>query len=488
MDTTEVLLEEKTLDPANWAAVRDMGHRMLDDIFTYLETVRERPVWKKPSAYATSSMTAPLPLESQDLENVYEEFLTQILPYNVNNIHPRFWAWVQGTGTVTGMLADMLASGMNSNVSIGDHMPMYVEKQVLDWTKEIFGFPKESAGLLTSGASIANITALLAARNHCQSVIKEKGLQAVKSRLVMYGSEETHNCLIKAAEIIGIGSDQFRRVPVDRSFRIRTDLLQELIAEDRKAGHLPFCIIGNAGTVNTGAVDDLDALAELAKKENCWFHVDGAIGAIPKILPEYSKVLHALSSADSLAFDFHKWLYVNYEVGGVLVRNASSLRATFSVPVNYLAKHERGLSGGPDPFSNYGMELSRGFKALKVWMLLKENGITRYSELIRQNIFQARYLGSLVRHHPELELLAEVSLNIVCFRYNPGLLSEERLNVLNKEILMQLHENGKAAPSYTILHGKYAIRVAITNHRSRKEDFDFLVDACVETGRSINSK
>jgi glutamate/tyrosine decarboxylase-like PLP-dependent enzyme len=372
---------------------------------------------------------------------------------------------------------------MNANLAIGNHAPIYVERQVLDWSKEIFGFPATASGILTSGGSMANITALVVARNQFFNAgIKQKGLHGVPGQLMVYGSSETHNCVVKGVEVLGVGSDHFRKVPVDDAFRIRIDVLKDMLREDREAGHLPFCLIGNAGTVNTGAIDDLSALGELAREFGLWFHIDGAFGAIPKLLPEFAERLRGIETADSLSFDFHKWLYMNYEVGCVLIRDAVAHRNAFSSPVNYLAAHERGLSAGPDPFSNYGMELSRGFKALKVWMLLKEHGIQKYARLVRQNLDQARYLGGLVMESAELELLADIPLNIVCYRFNPGNLDENELNILNKEILMQLHEKGIATPSYTMLNGRYAIRVAICNHRSTREDFDLLAAASIRIG------
>lgn len=480
------LLEEPTLDPADWEGFKQLGHRMLEDMFHYLQTSRQRLAWQKPPVDAIGSMQQPLPQWPEDPAAIYEQFFTQVLPYNTENAHPRFWSWVQGGGTPLGMLADMLASGMNTNVSIGDHMPMYVEKQVIDWSKEMMGFPATAGGILLSGASLANITALVVARNHFHDQVRKKGLQAVPAQMTMYGSAETHNCVIKGVEVIGIGSDNFRKVPVDADYRVRVDLLRHLIREDREAGLLPFCIVGNAGTVNTGSIDPLDELAAVAREEGLWFHVDGAFGAIPKILPEFDDRLKGIEQADSLSFDYHKWLYVNYEVACVLIRDASIHRAAFASTVTYLVQHERGLSGGPDPVSNYGMELSRGFKALKVWMSIKEHGIDRYRQMIRKNLRQAQYLAGLIDAETHLELLSPIPLNIVCFRYNPGGLSDEALNQLNKEILMSLHEQGIAAPSYTLLQGKYAIRAAITNHRSRMEDFDILTDAVLRIGKAVN--
>lgn len=286
-------------------------------------------------------------------------------------------------------------------------------------------------------------------------------------------------------EIIGVGSDNFRKVAVDEHYLIRTDELRHMIVEDRKAGYHPFCIVGNAGTVNTGAIDPIEELVAIAREENVWLHIDGAFGAIPKLLPEFENQLKALEQADSLSFDFHKWMYVNYEAACVLIRDAHVHREAFASAVNYLTLHERGLSAGPDAFNNYGMELSRGFKALKIWMLLKQHGLQEYRVLIRQNLQQAQFLAELIQLHPELELLAPVSLNIVCFRYNPGQYSAKELNNLNKEILMRLYEQGIAAPSYTLVNGQYAIRAAITNHRSRFEDFEILVNETIRLGNGL---
>ncbi|THU37154.1 amino acid decarboxylase [Niastella caeni] len=485
MKKEALLTEEKTLDPQDWSALNELGHRMLDDLFYYLETTRQRPVYSKPTARAIASAQQPLPQLPQDASAVYDDFFTNVLPFNTNNIHPRFWAWVQGGGTPFGMLADMLASGLNANVSIGDHMPMHVEKQVIDWSKEMMGFPATASGLLLSGASLANITALIVARHQANRDIKTKGLQAVKGPLTIYGSSETHNCVLKGVEVIGIGSDNFRKVPVDEQYRIRTDELKRMIVEDIAAGYHPFCIIGNAGTVNTGAIDPLNELVAIAREHNLWLHVDGAFGAIPYLLPEFADRLKGMEQADSLSFDFHKWMYVNYEAACVLVRDPQLHREAFTTAVNYLSLHERGLSAGPDSFTNFGMELSRGFKALKIWMLLKQNGLETYRTLIRQNLQQAQYLAERVQFQPTLELLAPVPLNIVCYRYNPGNCTERELNALNKEILMQLHEQGIAAPSYTLLNGQYAIRTAITNHRSRFEDFELLVNETVRIGTGI---
>jgi Glutamate decarboxylase and related PLP-dependent proteins len=481
-----LLLEaEQSLDPVNWSQLNQLGHRMLDDLFYYLETAGKGPVWTKPPQEAINSIREPVPQSGTEATDLYELFANHILPYNISNMHPRFWGWVQGGGTPLGMLADMLASGMNTNVSMGDNMPMQVDKQVAEWSKQIMGFPDTAGGLLVSGASIANITALIAARHYVCADIKSKGIRAIPEQLVIYGSSETHYCVVKGVEVIGIGSDHFRKVPVDKDYRIQTDALKRMIVEDREAGLRPFCIVGNAGTVNTGAIDPLHQLVVIAQEEKLWLHIDGAFGAIPKLLPEFDDELKAIELADSLSFDFHKWMSVNYEAGCVLIRNATLHREAFASAVNYLALHERGISAGPDGLQNYGMELSRNFKALKIWMMLKAYGLDQFRTIIRQNLRQTRYLATLIEQEPLLELMAPVPLNIVCYRFNPGNLDRDQLNRLNKELLMQMQEEGIAAPTYTLLNNQYVIRVAHTNHRSRLKDFDTLVQATLRIGKRL---
>ena len=480
-----ILQNEETLDPQDWSSIRQLAHNMVDDMFDYLQNVAERPVWTPMTEGAKSALNQPLPTDPTSPEQVYADFKTHVLPFNMGNIHPRFWSWVNGTGTAMGMMSDMLASGMNPNNTIGEHAGMYVEKQVIEWLKTMMGYPSVGSGLLVSGGSLANITAIIVARNHFDSQIRATGNAAVGGQLVMYCSSETHNCLFKAADVIGIGNDNLRKIPVDADYQIDVHALEKAILDDKSKGNVPFCIIGNAGTVNTGAIDPLSKLQDLAHEYGLWFHVDGAFGALAKLDADFEEQLKAIETADSVAFDLHKWLYMNYDVGCVLIKIATIHRAAYAQAASYLAHHERGLASGIDPRGNFGLELSRGFRALKVWMLLKEHGIEKYKRLIHQNIMQTKYLGQLVENQPFLELLAKPNMNIVCFRFNPKGLSNDALNALNKEILMRLHEQGIAAPSYGLLDGRYAIRVANVNHRSRKEDFEALVDGVLTIGKTI---
>ena len=469
--SSENVTKEESLDPEDWQLMRALGQRMVDDMLTYLQTVRERHVWQPLPPEVKAYFNQPLPLESQGPEKTYQDFLQYVLPHPMGNIHPRFWGWVIGTGTPLGMLAEMLAAGMNPNVGGADHVANYVESQVLDWCKEMLAYPTEASGLLVSGGSMADL--------------RQQGIYASPRRMTLSGSNETHSSVQKAVELLGLGSDSFRQIPVNKNFQIDLSELEIAIARDREAGCQPFCIVGNAGTVNTGAIDDLDTLASICYREKLWFHVDGAFGALASLSSELRPLVTGMEKADSLAFDLHKWMYIPYEVGCALVRREEDHRKAFALTPDYLTHADRGLAGGKIWFSDYGVQLSRGFRALKVWMSIKEHGVQKYGRLIQQNVDQANYLAKLVEGSADLQLLAPVPLNIVCFRFTTDQLNDERLNELNKELLIQLHESGVAAPSYTLIDGKYALRVAITNHRSRRQDFEVLVNEVVRLGNKL---
>ena len=485
MDSPE-LEAEISLDPQDWAAMRELGHRMVDDMMTYLETVRERAVWQPIPAEVKAQFKQPAPAEAEGAAQAYAEFKEQILPYPLGNIHPRFWGWVIGTGTPLGVLAEMLAATMNPNVGGGEHIANYVEAQVLDWCKQMLGYPMEASGLLVSGGSMANLVGLTVARNTMAGFnIREQGLQAAPRKLVLYGSVEMHSSVQKAVELLGLGNEALRKIPVNADFEIDIAALEAAIAADKAAGYQPFCIVGNAGTVNTGAIDDLSQLADICHREGLWYHVDGAFGALAALSPTLRPRLAGMERADSLAFDLHKWMYMPYEVGCTLVRNAEAHRRAFSLTPAYLTHGDRGMAAGSLWFSDYGIQLSRGFRALKVWMSIKEHGLDRYARMIEQNVAQCRYLTALVEATPELELLAPTALNIVCFRFVAPNLNDEQLNALNQELLTQLQEAGIAGPSSTTLNGRFAIRVANTNQRSRREDFDILVREVLRLGRML---
>jgi len=486
MNSTATISQlDRTLDPQDWSSLRTLGHCMVDEMFEFLEGVRERPAWQRVPDDVREHLSVPIPLEPQGAEAAYRDFKEFVLPYPLG-IHPRFWAWVHGTGSAGGMLAEMLAGGMNVSLHAGEHSAMYVEQQVLSWLKEALGHPAEASGLLVGGGSMANFVGLAIARNAKAGWdVKEEGLSGDHSSLVVYCSAETHSSVQKSVEALGLGSRSLRYIETDGNFRIRMDALQKAVAADRQAGRVPICVIGNAGTVNSGAIDDLSALAEFCRGEDLWFHVDGAFGAIAAITPALRPLLRGMERADSLAFDLHKWMYMPYDVGCVLVRWPEKHRSTFGYQAPYLDSQNRGLSAGPIAFSQYGLELSRGFRALKVWFSLKEHGLKTYQVLVEQNVEQARYLGELITGDSRLELLAPIPLNVVCFRFKGDIENEARLRTVNNEILLRLQESGVAAPSSTVIAGRFAIRVAICNHRSRRKDFEILVREVVRLGEAI---
>jgi len=477
--------QEETLDPQDWQQMRDLGHQMVDDMMDLFEGIREKPVWQPIPDEVKEFFKQDAPQQPEGATQAYSDFKEHIMPRPLGNIHPRFWGWVIGTGSPMGMLADMLCAGMNFNVGGGEQISNQVELQVIDWCKDMLGFTPEASGLLTSGGSMANITGLTIARNtKAHFNMRQDGL-VDQARMMVYASEQVHNSVDKGVELLGLGSQSLQKIPVDDAYEIDIEALKFAIAEDKAAGHHPFCIVGNAGTVNTGAFDDLNALADIAQVNDMWFHIDGAFGALAAVSPELRPITSGLERADSLAFDLHKWMYMPIEVGCVLVRFPEAHRNTFNTPASYLAFMERGLASGEWWPSEYGVQLSRNFRALKVWMSLKEQGIEKYGRLIKQNVDQVQYLVKLVNQHPHLELMAPAPLNVACFRFVADGLNDDQLSDLNKEILMQLHEGGLAAPSYATLDDKFMIRVANTNHRTRSEDFDLLVDEVVRLGKSL---
>jgi glutamate/tyrosine decarboxylase-like PLP-dependent enzyme len=487
---TKTPYSEETLDPEDWEAMRALGHRMLDDALDYIGTLRDRPVWKHAPPDVKIRFTGPPPKHPGIAAEIYQEYVDHILPYQIGNSHPRFWGWIAGSGTVMGMYADMLAASTDAVSGAFSYMSNnYIEYQVIDWCKAMLGYPKTASGLLTSGCSASNLIALAVARNTMAGFdLRKEGMQNAPKKMTLYCSDEVHSSIQKAVELLGFGNDALRLIPVNEAMQIDIDSLESRIKTDRGAGYHPICIIGAAGTTNTAAVDDLNALADISAKEGCWFHIDGAFGAWAAIAPEYRHLVAGMERADSLAFDLHKWMYLQYPIGCILIRDADHHRQAFSLTPTYLAHGEgnRGLTGVDVPWlSDYGFELSRGFHALKAWMTIKEHGTARFGRLIRQNIEQAQYVARLVEAAPELELALPVSMNIANFRYICPGLSDEQLDHLNKQIELELQEEGIAVPSTVTIWGRKYLHIAITNHRSRKEDFDLLVREVIRVGERL---
>jgi aromatic-L-amino-acid/L-tryptophan decarboxylase len=470
-------LNEPTLDPADWTEVRELGHRMLDDMFDYLRQIRQRPVWQPIPDEVRSHFRDALPTAPTDFANVYKDFAEFILPYSIGNVHPGFMGWVHGGGSVVGMLAEMLAGGLNANLGGRDQIPIEVERQITEWMRQLFHFPEGSSGLFVTGSSLANFIALLIARNAAQGKSTQTGVATSEKHLVAYTSSAAHGCISRGMEMSGLGKGALRCIPVDVQHRMRIAELRCTIAADRKAGLTPFLIVGTAGTVDVGAIDDLGELADLAVEENMWFHVDGALGALAIIAPDLAPKLKGIERADSIAFDFHKWAQVPYDTGFILVRDGKQQLETFSSPAAYLRRESRGAAAGSPWPCDFGPDLSRGFRALKTWFTLKVYGTDQLSAVMSRTCALAQYLQCLVELTPNLELASPAQLNIVCFRYRCANSDE-----VNARIVVDLQESGIAVPSTTVIDGRLAIRAAIFNHRTQACDLDALVAAVGKFG------
>lgn len=478
-----------------WSAddLRRVGHLVVELIAQHLTSLPERPVFRPyPPGLAERFLHTPWPLAGQAPEEILAEFARDVEPYPFGNGHPRFYGWVNSPPAVMGIFAEALAAAMNPSVAGGNHAATYVEQQVLHWFRSLLSFPASSMGLLVSGGSMATLTGLAVAR-HVQLKaklgldVRASGLQGVERGLRVYTSTEGHSCIRKAVELLGLGSDHLRVVPVDAQRRMQVPALATAIQEDLVAGLIPIAVAASAGTVNSGAIDPLAALRELCDRYHLWLHVDGAYGAPAILSTQYGQELVPIALADSVALDPHKWLYVPVEAGLVLVRDGQAMRDTFSLVPPYLRNDgQTSEIFGPPWFSEYGVQQSRGFRALKVWMSLKHHGRAGYAEAVERDIALAQHLAHLVDTSADLQRLA-AGLSIVCFRYAPppwrG--DEERLNALNKALLEALQRSGQAFLSSTTLDGTFVLRACIINPRTQPADLERLVALVRDRGAQL---
>ena len=465
----------------NPADVRRVAHRVADMVADYLERLEARPVFAPvPVDEAARAASDPPPADGSEPDAILDEFVRSIEPYPFGNGHPRFWGWVNSPPAVMGIFADQLAAMMNPSVAGGNHAAVHVERQVIRWFAEILGLPSTAMGLLVSGGSMANLTALAAARHAKAGFdVRVRGMQSGDQRLIVYMSEEGHGCIRKAAELLGIGGDWLRVIPVNDRSEMRVDVLTQTIDRDLQDGHRPMAVAASAGTVNTGAIDDLAAIARVCRDRDIWFHVDGAYGAAARLSSRYRERLAPLALADSIALDPHKWLYVPVEAGLVLVRDAANLRSAFSLVPPYLRTDgdPHGV-GGPPWFSEFGFQQSRGFRALKVWMTLKYYGTSGYARALDHDLALASYLSDRVSADPDLKLMAPPSLSVVCFCVEPaGVSGDEQLNELNRAVLERLQLSGRGFLSSTVLNGRFVLRACIINPLSGQRDVDAMLEA-----------
>ena len=475
----------ETLDPDDWEALRALSHRIVDDAIDYTRDIRQRPVWQAMPQSARKTFTTSLPQDPTALSEVYDMLRSDMTPYPMGNIHPRFWMWYMGASNFTGALGDFLAAILGSNLGGGDHAATLIDRQVVGWMKEIVGYPATAGGTLVSGGSMANMIGLIVARNAMAgSDVRAGGVTDLPTALRFYGSDQVHSCHRTAMETLGLGDQALRRIPTGADCTLDLPALRAAITEDRAAGLRPACVIANAGTVNTGAIDDLQALAALSREEGIWFHVDGCIGGLLAVSPDARALVAGIERADSIAIDPHKWLHAPFEVGCALVRDGELHRKAFQTSAEYLEERDRGVAAA-QWLHDYGLQTSRGFRALKVWMSLQEHGVKKFGRLIDQDIAHARHLVDLIAAQPSLELVAARVINIVCFRYNPGGRSEAELKAINTEIMLRMQETGVAAVSDTVVQGRHCLRAAINNHRTRKSDIARLVAETLEVAARI---
>jgi aromatic-L-amino-acid/L-tryptophan decarboxylase len=466
------LQTRSSLDPSNWADFRQHAHGLLDDLITHIESIRQEPVWRAPSDEARERFSRPLPHDDHSLSEVLDDVRRHVIPFATGNLHPLFMGWVHGAGTPIGMIAELVAAGLNLNCGGRDHIGIEIERQIVRWMRQAFEYPESASGLFVTGSSMANFMAAIVAKTEALGPsVRERGLRDFDIRLAAYASSEAHGCIARGLELAGIGSAALRRIEVDALGRMRPDCLRQAIARDRAAGLLPFLIVGTAGTVNTGAIDPLDDIANVAAEEKLWFHVDGAIGALAMFSDEMRGLLAGLEKSASVALDFHKWGHVPYDAGFLLVRDGAAHERAFAQPAAYLDRAERGLAGGDTWPCDLGPDLSRSCRALKTWMTIEVLGTERIGRSIAHTCALARYLAEELGKHRIFELKAPVALNIVCFGIR------DAAPAVVREIILDLQESGTAAPSWTSLNGELVARCAIVNHRTTRADVDTLVAA-----------
>lgn len=464
--------------------IRRVGYRVVDLIAEHLGSLPARPVFTPVPADAAGAMAHEEPPRAgASADAILDEFRARIEPYPFGNGHPRFYGWVNSPPAVISVLMESLAAAMNPSVAGGNHAAVHLERQVVHWFRTMLGLPSDAMGLLVSGGSAASIIGLAAARHvACRRLgwdVRARGLRDAPVRLTAYGSAEAHGCNRKAVEVLGIGSENLRTVPTDTALRMDPSALRRAIRADVEAGGVPFAVVASVGTVNTGAIDPIEEIADVCREFGAWLHVDGAYGAPAVLARETAWLRPALSRADSLGLDPHKWLYVPVEAGLVLVRSAEALRDALSLVPPYVRTDgdEHGVQG-PPWFSEYGIQQTRGFRALKVWAALRYFGLDGYRELIESDIALARHLAECVRRDALFETWEPQGLGIVCFRAVPPALAgdDEAADALNRAVLTEVQLGGEAFLSGTVVAGRFWLRACIVNPRSTAADVEEVLE------------
>lgn len=474
----------------NSETFRKNGHLLIDRIAYLLESLPERAVTKggQPKEIQSFLGNDPLPLNETPLENILSQATELLFEHSLFNGSPRFWGYITSSAAPSGMLADLLASSVNANVGAYILSPMAteIEKQTISWIAEMIGYSKNCGGIFVSGGNVANFTALLAARKAKAGWdIRQHGLS--NKQMLIYCSKGAHTWINKAADLFGFGTNNIRWIEMNEHQQINVAALEAQILADKEAGHFPFIVIGNAGSISSGSVDPLDKMAAICKQYDLWFHVDGAYGAPAVIVPEFSHLFKGMEEADSIALDPHKWLYSPLEAGCILVKDKKDLQDAFSFRPDYYnfdGKEE-------DPVINFheaGLQNSRGFRALKVWVTLKQVGKNGYIKMIHDDIKLATELFNHAGKNKELEAVS-LNLSTVNFRFTPlGTFTSEYLNRLNQEILNRIQAGGEVFTSNAVIGDKYCLRVCIVNFRTGIEDIEKLIAVVLQTGRAVHEE
>jgi len=463
--------------------IRAWGNSVIEFMADYFGDLRDCPVYRRISSREIRDhLDATLPIQGSNFDGLVKVFRETIIPFSRQNAHPRMFGYVQSSGTPLSAFADLLASTLNANLTVwrSAPAPVELERLTIDWIRQILGFNAEAGGLFVSGGSMANLAALAAAR-------QDKGDSS--GRLRIYASSETHFSIAKAAALLGIGRENVRHVAVDERFRIRTDDLVAQITADLEASYVPFCVVANAGTVNTGAVDPLAETRAIADRFQLWMHVDGSYGAFAILAKSARNLFAGIEQADSIALDPHKWLYLPVDVGCVIYREPQIACAAFA----HEAEYTRVIAEEADEafaFWDYGPELSRRFRALKVWMLLKGVGLDSLGAAIENNLACARHLESIVQVSDDFEMVAPVELSIFCFRHVPAQLksqSPKAIDAFNERLLVALQRDGSSYLSNATLGGCFALRGCVLNYRTTLRDMEILLDDLRRVARSLLS-
>lgn len=461
---------ETTLDPANWNLFREQAHILLDACISKLENARDYP-WTPVDKNYTEKISLADVDTARSVEDVVSDLINDVLPNATGNTHPCFFGWVHGTGLTSGLLAEIVSATMNSNCGGRDHGAIYVEREVIDWCKRTFGFPESSSGVLVTGTSQATLIALCVARTKALGLKSRYEGIYNHPKLTCYASAGTHSAVKKALEVLGHGSESLRLIRNRNDSGIDCLHLESQIIKDINDGYQPFCVIGTAGYVDHGGFDSIDGLVSICNNYNIWLHIDGAFGIWAKLAGKpWSDFLYGLENVDSIAFDFHKWMYLQYDCGAVLIKDGDAHKSTFAIRPDYLKPNSVGLGGGDPWFCDYGVDLSRGFKALKIWTALREHGSKKLGLQIRKNCNLALMMADLLDSSDNLRLVCPIKLNICCFTVLKNNLSDDNIDWINEQVAQTLQIKYGIVLSTTKINGRVVLRAAITNHRTTTDD------------------